>query len=75
MYQAGAFWTADDNLNAATKATEDAKLSGVTAMSWFCNQGGGGVAGIAFVGSLCANTNLNLNERQRNDAASGFVSH
>ena len=70
-------WTADDNIYDAFGATNIAKLNGVRAdtYSWFCNRGGGGVAGIAFVGSLCANTNLNLNERQRNDAASGFVSH
>ena len=70
-------WTADDNIYDAFGQTNVAKRAGIHAdtYSWFCNRGGGGVAGIAFVGSLCGNMNQNLNERQRNDAASGFVSH
>ena len=43
-------------------------------MSWFCEAGGGGVAGIAFVGSLCGSYNTNLNERQWSAAGTGFVS-
>ena len=43
-------------------------------MSWFCEAGGGGVAGIAFVGSLCGSYNTNLNERQGSAAGTGFVS-
>ena len=43
-------------------------------MSWFCENGGGGVAGIAFVGSLCGSYNTNLNERQWSAAGTGFVS-
>ena len=76
MYQSGAFWTADDNLQDASMATSDAGLSGVTAMSWFCNQGGGGVAGIAWVGTLCMGSgyNTNLNEAYSSYSVSGFVS-
>ena len=76
MYQDGAFWTADDNIQEASKATSDAGLSGVTAMSWFCNQGGGGVAGIAWVGTLCMGSgyNTNLNEAYSSQSVSGFVS-
>ena len=43
-------------------------------MSWWCDNGGGGVAGIAFVGALCTSYNTNLNEKQRSAAESGFVS-
>ena len=43
-------------------------------MSWWCDAGGGGVAGIAFVGALCTSYNTNLNEKQWSAAGSGFVS-
>ena len=48
-------------------------------MSWFVAAGGGGVAGIAWVGTLCLTSNgigymTNLNEKQRTAAATGFVS-
>ena len=45
-------------------------------MSWWCNAGGGGVAGIAWVGTLCSGGgyNTNLNEKQWSPAGSGFVS-
>lgn len=43
-------------------------------MSWWCESGGGGTAGIAFVGALCSSYNTNLNEKQQNAAGSGFVS-
>ena len=43
-------------------------------MSWWCNDGGGSVAGIAFVGTLCSSYNTNLNEKRGSLAASGFVS-
>ena len=46
-------------------------------MSWFVAKGGGGVAGIAWLGTLCRTYNgymTNLNEKQRTAAATGFVS-
>ena len=46
-------------------------------MSWFSASGGGGVAGIAWVGTLCMKHKgymTNLNEKQRTAAATGFVS-
>ena len=46
-------------------------------MSWFSASGGGGVAGIAWVGTLCIKQGgymTNLNEKQRTAAATGFVS-
>jgi len=78
IHQAGARWTADDNINDASAATNAAGLSGVTTMSWFAAAGGGGVAGIAWVGTLCLTYNgigymTNLNEKQRTAAATGFV--
>jgi len=68
-------WTADKNLRDAVSQTSLAKRNGIHAdtFSWFCNRGGGSVAGIAYLGTLCGNFNQNLNERQSNDAASGFV--
>ena len=76
LFQAGETWTADDNLNDARMATDAAGLRGGTLMSWFCDSGGGGVAGIAFIGGLCKwrGYNTNLNEKQRTVAADGFVS-
>ena len=74
MYKPGAFWTADNNIEDARQATEDAGLTGVTIMSWFCKWGGGGVAGIAYLGTLCGKQNTNLNEANSNKAVAGFVS-
>ena len=74
IFQAGATWTADDNIYDARDATNAADLSGVDTMSWWCDAGGGGVAGIAFVGALCTSYNTNLNEKQWSAAGSGFVS-
>ena len=76
LFQAGETWTADDNMNDARMATDAAGLRGGTLMSWFCDSGGGAVAGIAFVGGLCKwrGYNTNLNEKQRTVAADGFVS-
>ena len=76
LFQAGATWTADDNMNDARMATDAAGLRGGTLMSWFCDSGGGAVGGIAFVGGLCKwrGYNTNLNEKQTTVAADGFVS-
>ena len=74
LYKPGTFWTADNNIGDARQATEDAGLTGVSTMSWFCNWGGGGVAGIAYLGTLCGRYNTNLNEASSNKAVSGFVS-
>jgi len=75
LYQAGAFWTADENLSQATAASAAAGLNDVTAFSWFVNQGGGGVAGIAWVGTLCMHSgyNTNLNEAYSSQAVSAFI--
>ena len=74
IYNEGVTWTADDNIYDARDETNSAGLTGVDTMSWWCNRGGGGVAGIAFVGAICSRYNTNLNEKQRNAAGSGFVS-
>ena len=75
-YPSKATWTADDNIYDAKDATNAAGLSGVDTMSWFCDAGGGGTAGIAFLGTLCVSGgwNTNLNERQWSAAGTGFVS-
>ena len=80
LYKPGAFWYADNNINEAKQATKEAEDNGefsdVTAMSWWCNQGGGGTAGIAYVGTLCMGDgyNTNLNEGDSSKAVSGYVS-
>ena len=74
VYNQGASWTADDDIYNAKDATNALNLDGVDVMSWWCDAGGGGVAGIAFVGALCSTSNTNLNEKQWSSAASGFVS-
>ena len=76
MYQAGVAWTADENLSQATAASGAAGLNDVTAFSWFVAQGGGGVAGMAWVGTLCMHSgyNTNLNEAYSSQAVSAFVS-
>ena len=67
-------WTADDNIYDARDASNALGGRGVDTMSWWCDAGGGGVAGIAFVGALCTSYNTNLNEKQWSAAGSGFVS-
>ena len=42
--------------------------------AWWAASGGGGVAGIAFVGVLCSPYHTSLNEKQSTAAGSGFVS-
>ena len=74
IHKAGVTWTADDNIYDARDASNALGGSGVDTMSWWCDNGGGGVAGIAFVGALCTSYNTNLNEKQRSAAESGFVS-
>merc|ERR1712080_392775 len=73
LYKEGVTWTADKNIYDAKKATNAANLKDVDVVSWWCKAGGGGVAGIAFVGAFCSKYNTNLNEQQRSAAGSGFV--
>ena len=58
----------------ANTATLAEGLVEVDVMSWWCDYGGGGVAGIAWRGTLCRSYNVNLNEKQSSQAGSGFVS-
>ena len=58
----------------AREATNALGLVEVDTMSWWCGNGGGSTAGIAFVGSLCSSYNINLNEKQSSIASSGYVS-
>ena len=72
-------WTADENLGDARNETIaiHGSLPDVDLFAWWCNSGGGGVAGIAYLGGLCrANTGLatSLNEYQSTAASAGFVS-
>lgn len=73
IFKDGASWTADDNIEDARSATNALGLDEVDTMSWWCDNGGGGTAGIAYVGALCMSYNTNLNEKQDSVAASGFV--
>ena len=80
LYEQGATWYADDNIMDAKAASlASIQSSGVVpdTFSWWSNSGSGGVAGIAWVGTLC-NSNgygTNLNEKQGSAAGSGFVSY
>ena len=75
VHKAGATWTADNNIYDARAASNaNAGTSRPDIFSWWCNRGGGGIAGIAFVGALCGYSNTNLNEKQSSTAASAFVS-
>ena len=77
LYKAGVAWTADDNIQDARAASAEALESDVDLYSWWCNSGGGGVAGIAYVGTTC-NSNgyqTSLNEYQGSMAGAGFVSN
>ena len=75
LYKPGVHWNAR-NIDDAKTATRDANLNGVTVMSWWCKEGGDGVAGIAFLGTLCKGDGLNTNINEADDrmAASGYVS-
>ena len=68
-------WSADENIYDARKATLEANLKNVDVMSWWCDEGKGDIAGIAFVGGLCSTYNLNLNEYQENPSSAGYVSY
>ena len=71
-------WTADDNIGDAkdeTKANQGS-LPDVDLFSWWCDAGGGSVAGIAYVGTLCNQNGYatSLNEYQGSTAAAAYVS-
>ena len=74
IHQAGVTWTADSNLGDAREAFNAAGLTGVDTMSWWCDDPGSGVKGIAYVGALCSTWGVNLNEKISSVAGSGFVS-
>ena len=71
-------WTADDNIQDAKAETSavQGSLTDVDLFAWWCNNGGGSTAGIAYVGTLC-NSNgyaTSLNEYQGTTAAAAYVS-
>ena len=82
MYQHGATWYADGDIDNARKASYYARNSGIYAdsFSWWGNKGCGTIcktyAGIAYIGGLCRSSgfNTNLNEKQSTYAKSGYVS-
>ena len=86
MYKQGVVWYADGgakgDLVKAREASYEAIKSGISAdsFSWWGNDGCDkickGVAGVAYIGSLCdpQGLNTNLNEKRSTHAASGFVS-
>ena len=73
----GAGYTADDNIYEVKDWTADAVSSGVSAdtFTWLVANGGGSVAGIAWLGTMCYEPyNMNLNELQDNELRSAYVS-
>jgi len=77
IHHSGVKWTADDDIYNAKAATNALSLDGVDTMSWWCDDGGGSTAGIAFVGALCDDHAVTLSEKQPEAAGgiagSGFV--
>ena len=68
-------WYADDNIyDARTASNENSGTHNPDVFAWWSASGGGGVAGIAFVGALCSSYHTSLNEKQSSAAGSGFVS-
>ena len=71
-------WTADDNIGDAKQESSavQGSLPDVDLFAWWCNEGGGGTAGIAYVGGLCEKTGsaTSPNEYQSTAASAGFVS-
>ena len=74
MHQSGVTWTADDNIWDSRVAFNALGLTGVDTMSWWCDDPGSGVKGIAYLGTLCTTGGVNLNEKISSIAGSGFVS-
>ena len=60
-------------LEDAKAATKAANLIGVDVMSWWCNKGGDSNVGIAYLGGLCSNYKINLNEKQDTAVQSAYV--
>ena len=74
VHQSGVTWTADSNLGDARGAFNALELTGVDTMSWWCDDPGYGIKGIAYLGTLCTSYGVNLNEKISSVAGSGFVS-
>merc|ERR1712110_83117 len=76
IFEDGASWTAEYNLEDASSATYALGLDGVDTMSWWCDKDKDwGTEGIAWEGGLCSSSgwNTNLNEKQDSVAASGLL--
>ena len=71
-------WTADNNIGdaRATTASHQGSLADVDLFAWWCNNGGGSTAGIAYVGTVCNQNGFatSLNEYQGTTAAAAYVS-
>ena len=72
-FQKGKSWTADDYLGESDDATDSLGLNEVDVMSWWCDNGGGRIAGKAYLGRLCTSLSTNIIEKQDSVADSGFV--
>ena len=79
LFKDGVEWTADYNLGDAVKEVQavQSTLPDVDAFAWWCNNGGGSTAGIAYVGTLCHSLGYgtSLNEYQSSIAAAAYVSN
>ena len=82
MYNAGK-WNAgvDKSFELAKQATKALNLEGVDVMSWWCAYGQDDVVGMATLGGLCTDSNVNINKAMPlsptiplSSARSGFVS-
>merc|ERR1711899_100176 len=74
VHLAGVNWFADNNIYDARDASNaNSGTHNPDVFAWWSASGGGGVAGIAFVGVLCTSYHTSLNEKQHSAAGSGFV--
>ena len=75
LFAEGQTWTSDDNLGDARTFSKNTGITGVTTFSWWTAYGGGGVAGMAWVGTLCHSNyyGTNINEKMSTAAQSAYV--
>ena len=73
VFEKGKSWTADEYLGESDDATDSLGLNEVDVMSWWCDNGGGRIAGKAYLGRLCTSLSTNIIEKQNSIADSGFV--
>ena len=79
LFKDGVEWTADYNLGDAVEEVQavQSTMPDVDLFTWWCNNGGGSTAGIAYVGTLCDSWGFgtSLNEYQSSISSAAYVSN